>query len=275
MIFYAYSVGSACTGRRAILAAALVGLSGLLAGFFGHLAVNPAQQRRVDDFHKLYYGDHKKTWLNTTWLGTTVQKCPLDLWVYQEIIYETRPDIIIEAGTLAGGSALFFASMFDLLGQGRVATIDVKKFGERPQHPRITYLRGSSTSNDIVERVKSITNDGDRVMVVLDSDHSRDHVLNELRLYSPMVSEGCYLIVEDTNINGHPVLTSFGPGPMEATEAFLAENDDFEIDREREKFLLTFNLRGYLRKKKLDRSAFLLEASEPPESDRQSHLRPR
>ena len=248
-------VGSACAGRRAILAAVLLGLSGLLSGFFWHLArsyppaLNPARQRTVDDFHKLYYGNPKNTWNNTTWLGTKALKCPLDLWIYQEIIYETRPDIIIETGTAAGGSALFFASMFDLLGQGRVATIDIKNRWKRPQHPRITYLLGPSTSNDIVECVKSITNDSDRVMVVLDSDHSRDHVLNELRLYSPMVSEGCYLIVEDTNINGHPVLTGYGSGPMEAMETFLAENDDFEIDREREKFLLTFNPRGYLRKK--------------------------
>ena len=85
-------------------------------------------------------------------------------------------------------------------------------------------------------------------MVILDSDHSRDHVLAELRAYAPMVTTAQYLIVEDTNVNGNPVLPEFGPGPMEALDAFLAENDDFEPDDEREKFLLTFNPRGYLRR---------------------------
>ena len=86
-------------------------------------------------------------------------------------------------------------------------------------------------------------------MVTLDSDHSRDHVLEELRIYSKLVTPGCYLIVEDSNINGHPVLPDFGPGPMEALEDFLAEDSSFVVDRSREKFLLSFNPRGCLRKK--------------------------
>ena len=86
-------------------------------------------------------------------------------------------------------------------------------------------------------------------MVVLDSDHSRDHVLRELRRFHSLVSPGQYLVVEDTNVNGHPVLPQHGPGPMEALDIFLAENDDFEIDSSREKYLITFNPRGYLRKK--------------------------
>ena len=86
------------------------------------------------------------------------------------------------------------------------------------------------------------------VLVVLDSDHSRDHVLAEPRAYAPLVTPGSYLVVEDTNINGHPVYEAFGPGPMEAVQDFLKERDDFEADRSREKFLLTFNPRGWLRK---------------------------
>ena len=84
--------------------------------------------------------------------------------------------------------------------------------------------------------------------MILDSDHSRDHVLDELRLYSRFVTPGGYLVVEDTNVNGHPVFPEHGPGPMEAVEEFLAESDEFEIDLAREKFFLTFNPRGFLRK---------------------------
>ena len=86
-------------------------------------------------------------------------------------------------------------------------------------------------------------------MVVLDSDHTRDHVAEELRLYAPLVTSGCYLVVEDTNVNGNPVLPEFGPGPQEAVAEFLAQTDDFEVDHEREKLMLTFNPNGYLRRR--------------------------
>jgi len=86
------------------------------------------------------------------------------------------------------------------------------------------------------------------VMVILDSNHDKDHVLNELRSYNRFVTKGSYLIVEDTDFNGHPVLPDYGPGPMEAVKAFLSENKDFEVDKSREKFFLTFNPRGYLKK---------------------------
>ncbi len=117
-----------------------------------------------------------------------------------------------------------------------------------PQHPRITYLVGSSTSPEILEQVKGMIPPSDRVMVILDSDHGRDHVLRELELYSDLVSPGSYMIVEDTNVNGHPVLTSHGPGPTEALEEYLRRDRRFVVDRSREKFFFTFNPGGYLRK---------------------------
>lgn len=200
-------------------------------------------------FHQIYYNAMGQTWLNTRWLGVTVEKLPLDLWIYQEILFETRPDLIIETGTRHGGSAYFLATVCDLLNQGRIVTIDVDAAPPRPQHPRIEYLGGSSTDPTIVRRVKQAARECESVLVILDSDHSRQHVLDELKLYGPLVSPGNYLIVEDINLNGHPVYPEHGPGPMEALEEFLAGNDDFSVDSNREKFLVSFNPRDYLRKK--------------------------
>ena len=100
-----------------------------------------------------------------------------------------------------------------------------------------------------MSELERLVKDSVEVLIILDSDHSRDHVLDELRIYNRWVSPGSYLIVEDTNVNGHPAMPEHGPGPMEALEAFLAENDEFEIDAAREKFFLTFNPRGFLRKR--------------------------
>jgi cephalosporin hydroxylase len=208
-------------------------------------------KRTLRWFHRLYYEKGLAgtgTWSTTSWLGVPVQKLPLDLWIYQEIVCETRPELVIETGTASGGSALFFASLFDLLGSGRVVSIDIEERPERPTHERIIYLHGSSVSSEVVEQVQEQARGAQSVMVVLDSDHRREHVLEELRLYSPLVTPGAYLIVEDTNINGHPVYPEYGPGPTEAVREFLAKTSDFFIDREREKLLLTFNPGGYLRR---------------------------
>ena len=213
--------------------------------------INPKLEKSiVDQFHRLYYDSSMfaKTWCNTFWFGIPITKCPLDLWIYQEIIFEVKPDIIVECGTENGGGALFLASMCDLVNNGKVLTIDIKDKEGRPEHGRITYLLGSSTSKEIVEKVRSLVGKDDRIMVILDSDHSKQHVLNELRIYSKFVTKGSYLIVEDTNINGHPVYTDFGPGPMEAVTEFLEENKDFVTDKSKEKLYLTFNPNGYLKK---------------------------
>jgi cephalosporin hydroxylase len=206
----------------------------------------------LDDFHKLYYDLQSQTWGNTQWLGNDTLKCPFDLWNYQEILYEVKPDLIVETGTWGGGSALFLASMCDLMNRGRVVTIDIKEKRGRPQHERLTYLLGSSTSAEIVERVRSTIDKDDRVLVILDSDHRKDHVLQELEIYSDLVTPGSYVIVEDSNINGHPVDPSFGSGPMEALREFLSKDKRFKADRTREKFLLTFNPSGYLRRSELE-----------------------
>lgn len=107
-----------------------------------------------DLFHKYYYDTHVWSEGNTSWLGVPTLKCPLDLWIYQEIIYETRPDWIIECGTNLGGTSLFLSSLCDLIDHGKVITIDIADNKIPKTHPRIRYLIGSSTSEEIIEELK-------------------------------------------------------------------------------------------------------------------------
>lgn len=207
----------------------------------------------VEDFHILYYDDFERTWEQTYWWGTKILKCPLDLWIYQEIMHHQQPDVVLETGTAHGGSALWFAHMFDIMGRGEVITIDIEGpsiFPERPQHDRITYVTGSSIDHEVVTEVKELINGRD-TLVVLDSAHDAGHVKRELDIWSDVVDPGGYLIVEDTNVHGHPVCPEHPAGPMEAVEQFLSKRDDFVIERDREKFHLTFNPKGYLRRLQL------------------------
>lgn len=200
----------------------------------------------VNLFHVLYY--ESRVWTNTHWFGHQILKCPLDMWIYQEMLWSLRPDVIVECGTFRGGSALYYAHLFDLIGHGEIITIDVLEQPDRPQHQRITYMNGSSTDPDMVAQVTRMIGDGKKVLVVLDSDHARDHVLGEMRAWKDVVTPGSYMIVEDSNVNGHPARPDHGPGPMEAIDAFMQENNEFQIDLSKEKFFMTQNPRGYLRK---------------------------
>lgn len=203
----------------------------------------------VRQFHRLYYHSLDRTWKDTYYRGVTIWKCPLDLWLYQEMLHDLRPDLIVETGTAFGGSAYFLGDLCDTLGlDARILTVDVQHQPDRPQHSRVTYITASSTDPAVVARVRDAAPAGGTVLVILDSDHSRDHVLAELRAYADLVSVGSYVVVEDTNVNGHPAYPEFGPGPMEAVDAFLAEDDRFEVDEGKEKFFMTFNPRGYLKK---------------------------
>ena len=192
----------------------------------------------------LYESD---AWTQATWLGAQALKNPLDLWVYQEIIFETRPELVVETGTYRGGSALYLATVCDLVGAGEVVSIDVEPMrDDYPQHPRITYLAGRSSTDPGVLAEVSARAAGRRTFIVLDSDHSEAHVTAELEAYSPLVPVGCYLVAEDSNIG--QIRKDLMPGPLQAVEKFLAQTDDFVIDREREKFLITFNPSGFLRR---------------------------
>lgn len=128
-------------------------------------------------------------------------------------------------------------------------SVDIESREDLPEHARIRYLTGSSVEPAMVDQIATLAAGAERVMVILDSDHSREHVLAELRAFGPMVTEGGYLIVEDTNINGHPIAKHWGPGPMEAIDAYLAEGAPFSVDRTREKFLFSCNPKGFLQRR--------------------------
>ena len=204
----------------------------------------------VQRFTALYHELRDQTLGRTRWLGVTVVKSPADLLVLQEIVAETRPNLIIETGVLAGGSAFFFATLFDLLEiDGKVIGVDVDLNAVNPyirDNPRIELIEGSSTDPEVVDTLRERAK-GHRVMVDLDSDHRAEHVAGELRALAPLVSPQCYLVVEDTWM-GRTVRFDQGAGPADALDAWLAEGQPFEVDRWRERLLLTGMAGGYLRR---------------------------
>jgi cephalosporin hydroxylase len=204
------------------------------------------ERKIISDYNKLWHESLDGTWHKCYWMGIKVIKPPSDMWIYQELICKIRPSLIIETGTCFGGSALFMAHVCNLVGRGQVVTVDIKKCIERA-HPRLTYLTGSSTSHRIVNEVHRRARDSKGpVMVILDSDHKKDHVLEELKAYASLVTLGSYLIVEDTSLNGN-VRKDHGPGPREALEEWLPTNDRFQVDPGCEKYYNTFNPGGYLK----------------------------
>lgn len=204
----------------------------------------------VKRFATLYHDLRDQTLGRTRWLGVSVVKTPADLVILQEIIAETRPNLIIETGVLAGGSTYYLATLLDLIGiDGKVIGVDVDLSAVSPyiaEHPRVELIEGSSTDPEVVETLRERAK-GHRVMVDLDSDHAADHVGRELRALAPLVTPHCYLVVEDTWF-GRTVRFDQGPGPAEALDAWLAEGQPFEIDRWRERLLLTGAAGGYLRR---------------------------
>ncbi len=186
---------------------------------------------------------HKYTY-NFTWLGRPIIQFPQDLAAMQEIIWVTKPDLIIETGIAHGGSLIFHASMLQLLGNdGRVLGVDIDirnhnrvEIEAHPMFERIEMIQGSSIDDSIADQVWAIANNAKRVMVVLDSNHTHAHVERELELYAPLVTKDCYLMVCDTLIQDMPA-GSFpdrpwdkGDNPATAVEAFLSETDRFEVD---------------------------------------------
>jgi len=199
----------------------------------------------IRDFHKLYHESIDGTWHQTYWMGVKTLKCPLDLWIYQELLWRIKPDLVIETGSAFGGSALYLAHILALIGHGRVISIDIKP-PPPVRHRLITFITGSSVAEKTLTLVKKHAAKAKKILVILDSDHHKQHVLNELNAYAPLVSNGSYLIVEDTDIN-QSVRFDHGPGPTEALREWLPNNSSFKVDRNCEKLLMTFNPGGYLK----------------------------
>jgi cephalosporin hydroxylase len=187
---------------------------------------------------------------DVTWLGYPVWQNVLDLWTIQETIAAIKPELLIECGTNRGGSALFFANLFDLLGAGRVLTIDIEKLHDRT-HPRVTFLLGSSVDLEVVAKVRAAVQETrGPVLVILDSDHRAGHVAQELEAYAPFVTPGSYLLVQDGVIDVLPVFRPGRPGPLPAIRAFLRQHPEFEVDHARsERFLITHHPHGWLRRR--------------------------
>ncbi len=180
---------------------------------------------------------------HSKWMGVPAQKCPTDAWLYQEIIYELRPDIIIECGTALGGGALFLANMCDLVENGRILTIESKTGISQPKHNRIKYFTGSTLDNDIIDQIRKEISGVSKAMVILDSEHKYEHVILELEKYCSFVTIGQYLIIEDSFWTD-----TEDRGPGGATEDFLKEHREFIIDKDIHKFLLTYNPNTYLKR---------------------------
>lgn len=200
---------------------------------------------------------------NFSWMGRPIIQYPQDIVAMQELVWEVQPDLIIETGIAHGGSLILYASLLELLGgNGRVIGVDIDirahnrhEIEAHPMFKRITLIEGSSIAEETVARVKQLARDSRRIMVVLDSNHTHEHVLKELEMYAPFVTRNSYLIVFDTIVEHLPKALAgdrpWGPGdnPKTAVHAFLAKNTDFEIARTvQEKLKITAAPDGYLRK---------------------------
>jgi cephalosporin hydroxylase len=199
---------------------------------------------------------------NFSWLGRPVIQIPQDLFAMQEIIWATKPDFIIETGIAHGGSLIFYASMLELIGKGKVIGIDIDirqhnrvEIEKHPLYHRIVMIEGSSVDEHVVEQVKLLTIGAKSIVVCLDSNHTHDHVLKELQFYTPLVSIGSYCVVSDTGIEdlSKDMIKDrpWAPGnnPKTAVWEFLKTNDRFVIDKDIEtKILITAAPDGYLKR---------------------------
>ena len=222
-------------------------------------AKDPLLSRIAHDFLvESFKHDYPYQW---TWLGLPILQVPADIVATQEIIWQAKPDIIIETGIAWGGSVVFYSSLLQLIGKGEVVAVDLNlmdhvadQIASYPFSKRIHLYKGSSTDALIMAKIKSHIKSGMSVMVLLDSNHTHKHVLEELTLYGPLVTKGQYLIVSDTHVESVPVMDHkprpWGPGnnPKSAVDEYLRSVDRFAPDEDIDKrLLISLTPGGYLR----------------------------
>jgi cephalosporin hydroxylase len=190
---------------------------------------------------------HSGRWRDATWLGLPTMQAPTDLFVYQELVARLRPDWIIETGA-APGQTLLFASICELLDHGEVVSIAATE-PSRVQHRRVHYVDGPPTSADTLERVRSLAGAATVALVVLGGATTANELVAEFAAYRSFVTPGSYAVIEHTAMNGRPVVTGPEDGPYEAVRRIVAGDREFVIDTELERYGLTFNPIGYLKRK--------------------------
>lgn len=234
----------------------------------------PAGEREVDIYSEEGYEVLSQLWTRSnwhhrlsyevTWLGIPIIQLPEDMAAMQELIWKVRPDVVVESGVAHGGALVLYASILELVGRGRVIGVDIeiRKYNRlaieaHPLSHRIELIEGDSLADDTVEKVRSHITPGDRVLVALDSNHSREHVLGELERYAPLVTPNSYLVVFDAVMALVADAPAAGEGwsednPLEAVREFLDGNDDFEVDRSLERLGVTYCQGGFLRRREAD-----------------------
>jgi cephalosporin hydroxylase len=199
---------------------------------------------------------------NFSWMGRPIIQYPQDIMAMQEIIWEVKPDLIIETGIAHGGSIVYYASLLELIGKGEVLGIDIdirahnrKEIENHPMFKRIRMIEGSSVNEDTLKQVRQVAEGKASVLVVLDSNHTHEHVLTELEMYSPLVTKGSYLVVFDTIVELLPDYYlpdrpwKQGDNPMTALRQFLATHPEFQIDTNmNDKLLISVSPDGYLKR---------------------------
>lgn len=220
-------------------------------------ALREATQSWFETSYRHEYSYHFK------WMGLPIIQYPQDVVAVQELVWDLKPDAIIETGIARGGSLIFYASLFEMMGtNGKVVGIDIdirqpnrRAIEEHPMSKRIEMIEGSSVEDDVIAQVAASVDGRDSVLVILDSNHTHDHVLAELQLYSQFVTANNYLIVFDTIVELMPEDTypdrpwGRGDNPMSAVQEFLAAHPEFEVDSTiTDKLMITAAPGGYLRR---------------------------
>lgn len=234
---------------------AILGISIFLLVLFPPFrSTGRAEEKAIRDF-SILYRQTLQVYQRTSWLGTKIQQTPTDMWALQEIIVEQKPDFVIETGTLKGGSALFFATVFHAFkDSGRVITVNIEKQTDPATEAlpifqeHVIQIIGDASSEETVRKIADIVQ-GRPALVMIDDYHDWRHVLKELSLYAAFVPRGGYLILCDTNYDTYAPQEIYPDGgPLKAALKYLEAGGPFEIDRGPEKYLLTFFPMGFLRR---------------------------